>query len=193
MSEEMKLTGVLDSVDGENQDSELTFGEVVDGLGDRGYGPLLIIVCLIEILPTGAIPGVPTLVALAVILIAGQLLLGRETPWLPQLLRKRKMEREKFEKGREKIKPFTKKVDKVIRPRLKFMTTAVGEKIAAFICMLLALTFPPLEVIPFASSGPSLAIVVIALGLSSRDGLLLLLGLIGASAAMVLATSLMLF
>lgn len=193
MAEEMKLTGVLDSVDEQGHASTLTLGDVVEGLGSRGYGPLLIAICLIELLPTGAIPGVPTLVGLVIVLIAGQLLFGRSTPWIPGWLRHRSMDRRKFEQGRDKVKPFTEKVDRVIHPRLKFMTDKVGVKAAALLCVLLALTFPPLELIPFASSIPSLIIALIGLGLSARDGALLLGAFIAAAVGALVGVGLLAF
>lgn len=193
MADEMKLTGVLESVDAQGDDAHISFGEVVDGLGARGYGPLLIAVCIIELLPTGAIPGVPTLVGLMVILIASQLLLGRRSPWVPEWLRRKNLDRKKFEKGKEKVKPFTEKIDRVIQPRLEGVTGATGEKVAAAVCIVLALTFMPLELIPFASSVPSSIIVLIGLGLSAKDGALLAGAYLAVAVAAVVASGLLVF
>ncbi len=184
MSEQLNLTGVLEQIDDKAEGKKLTFGNMVEAFGDRGYGPLLLSVALIEMLPTGSIPGVPTVLAIAVVLIAGQLVLGRKAPWIPHWLANRGFNRSKFEKAREKLTPFTCRVDKIIKPRLQFLASALPARLVGAVCIVLAATMPPLEVIPMASTIPSGAIAILGLGLSVRDGLLVALGLIGAIGAL---------
>ena len=189
MADGLNLTGVLDHLDDSAEGEELSVGDILDSLGSRGYGPLLIAVSLIELLPTGAIPGVPTLVAVLVVLLAGQLLLGRSAPWVPGRLRKLHFKHEKFETGRDKIKPWTQKIDRALKPRLPQLVSSSAERVVAVVCIVLALTMPPLELVPLASSVPSAAIGLFGLGLSARDGLLVALGLlvaIGGAVAAVL-------
>lgn len=178
MTEGINLTGVLDQVDDEAKGEQLTLGEILEAFGDRGYGPLLLAAALIELLPTGAIPGVPTLLAITVILIAGQLVAGRSAPWLPKKLRSKGFSREKFEKARSKIRPFTQKLDKAVKPRMQQFTTRFCARVVGGVCIILALTMPPLEVVPFASSIPSAAIGLFGLGLSGRDGLIIVIGMV---------------
>lgn len=178
MAETTTLTGVLEHIDDDADKNRLTFGEIVSAFGGRGYGPILLALALIEILPTGAIPGVPTLVGALIVLVAGQLVAGREAPWIPAKLAKKGFSREKLQHARERIKPATKKIDKVLKPRLCQLTTPMMARLVGGFCVILALTMPPLELFPFASSAPSAAIALFALGLSTRDGLLILLGLI---------------
>ena len=49
------------------------------------------------------------------------------------------------------------------------------QKVAAVMILLLCLTVPPLEFLPFASSAPMLAIAAFGLALTVRDGLLMLI------------------
>lgn len=177
------LTGVLDHLDDKADGQDLTLGQVIDAFGGRGYGPMLLAAALIEILPTGAIPGVPTLVAITVILIAGQLAAGRQAPWVPKKLRSKGFNRGKLEKARNKIRPFTQKLDKAIKPRMEQFTTPFAARAVGVICVILAMTMPPLEFVPFASSVPSTAIALFSIGLASRDGLIILLGFIAAAGA----------
>ncbi len=183
MANQMNLTDVLDGMDDKAEGDKLTLGEVVDSFGSRGFGPLLLAVSLIELLPTGAIPGVPTFLAIVVVLLASQLLVGRSSPWIPQKLRNKGFSKDKFAKGRDKVRPFTQKVDKAIKPRLEQFTTPFAARWVAGICVLLAMTMPPLEVIPFASSLPAAAIGLFGIGLSAKDGLLILMGLLVAVCA----------
>lgn len=178
MAEQINLTGVLDHLDDKVEGEKLTFGEILESFGDRGYGPLLLAAAIIELLPTGAIPGVPTILAVVVIIIAGQLAAGRSAPWVPKKLRSKGFSEDKFSKAREKIRPFTRKLDKVIKPRLSQFSTPIAARLVGGVCVLLAMTMPPLEVVPFASSVPAGAIGLFGVGLSARDGLIILLGLI---------------
>ncbi|MDQ2077868.1 exopolysaccharide biosynthesis protein [Marinimicrobium sp. ABcell2] len=176
MAERINLTGVLDLMDEKAEGEKLTLGAIMDAFGSRGFGPLLLAAALIELLPSGGIPGVPTLVAIIVILFSSQLVLGRRTPWMPEKLRTKGFKRDKFNKAREKVKPVTRKLDVLIKPRLNFFVTPWAARVVGCICILMALTMPPLEIIPMAGYIPALAIALLAVGLSGHDGLIVLLG-----------------
>lgn len=183
MPEPLNLTGVLDHMDDKIRGDKATIGDVVEAFGGRGYGPLLLAFAMIELLPTGAIPGVPTLVSILILLIASQLSLGRPVPWISKALARRSFSQSKFDKIRSKIRPLTRKLDKVIKPRLETFAGTVAARLAGIICILLACTMPPLELIPFASSAPSSAIALFGIGLSAQDGLILLIAFVTAGIA----------
>ena len=63
------------------------------------------------------------------------------------------------------------------------LTKGIWLRIAALAILVLCLTIPPLEFLPFASSGPMLAIAAIGLALLVRDGLVMLFALTLAAAA----------
>lgn len=178
MAELTNLTGVLDNLDNKASEDRITLDNMVESIGNRGYGPLILAAALIEILPTGAIPGVPTIMALLIIIFSGQMVTGRQAPWMPQKLRNKGIEREKFEQARKKAKPVTTRIDRVLKPRLDRLVTPTAARIVGIACILLAMTMPPLEVVPFMSSLPALAIAFFAVGLCARDGLVILLGFI---------------
>ena len=72
-----------------DRQDKVSIGDVLDTIGDRSYGPAMMLPAMIEISPIGGIPGVPTLLATIVALVAAQLLIGKEHLWLPQLVQKR--------------------------------------------------------------------------------------------------------
>lgn len=191
MGKRITLTGVLETMDEKAEGDKLTLGAVVDSLGTRGYGPLLLAPVLIDILPTGGVPGIPTLVAATVIIFAVQMILGRASPWMPNKLRSKGFARSKFDKARNKVTPVTEKIDLLIKPRLSFLTTPAAARVVGVICILMALTMPPLEVIPLAGGGYLSAVVIalLAVGLSGHDGLIILLGLILAVVGVIAAAS----
>ena len=177
MSEPLNLTEVLAKVQ-ENIDGEkIEIREIVEALKHRGFGSLLLALALIALMPTGAIPGVPTITGCLIILIAGQLLFGKKSPWIPSFVADLSVDRDKFDDAKEKASPYTKTFDKCVKPRIDILTGTVAKRIVAAICIALGLLMPPLEVIPFAAAIPASAIVFLGLGLSGEDGLLISIGL----------------
>lgn len=174
----MNLTEVIDQIDEQSEGEKLSLGQIVDAFEDRGYGPLILALALIIVLPTGGIPGVPTVIAIAIILIASQLVLARPTPWLPEKIRKLDFNRSKFQKAATKIKPVTRKIDHVLKPRLAKFSAPTAARFIGLGCIILACFMPFLEVVPFADAVPSSAMVLLGLGLTARDGLVVLIGLV---------------
>ena len=182
MEKAMNLTAVLDEIEENIDGDNISFGKIVDEFEDRGYGPLLLIAALFIMLPTGGIPGIPTVLAVVIIFIAAQLTWGRSTPWLPNKLRSISFDKAKFTKAASKIKPVTRKVDYILRPRLKRFAKKPMTRIIGAVIIGLCLFMPFLEIIPFADVIPSSSIVIISLGLTARDGIFTLVGLIAAFA-----------
>ncbi len=185
MSQGINITGVLDQLDKKAEGDKVTLGAMMESIGSRGFGPLILAAALIELMPTGGIPGIPTMVALFVITFASQMVAGRQQPWIPARLRDKGFSKTKFNKARDKIKPATRKIDKLLKPRLQVFVTPFAAKVVGVICILLALTMPPLEVIPWLSYIPASAIALLAVGLSAQDGLVVLLGSLVALAGVV--------
>ena len=181
------LTGLLHSLDSDREGQQLTLGEVVQVIGKRGFGPLMLVLALIAILPTGAVPGVPTICGLSIALIAVQLALGKRAPWLPRRLRRLSIKRETFGRVAQRVTPWTRRVDQLVRPRLVWLTEGVAVRVVGLICVGLALCMPPLELLPFAAALPAGGIVLLGLGLTGKDGLWVLLGLIPAVIAVGMA------
>lgn len=123
----------------------------------------------------GGIPGLPTVIATVISLIAVQLLLGRDLVWLPKVLERRKLKGDKLAAGVRKVRPVARWTDKVTRPRLRWLTKGPWLSVATAACILLSASTPLLEVVPFASTIPMAAIALIGLALITRDGVALLL------------------
>jgi hypothetical protein len=151
----------------------VTVAEIVAGLGDRGLGVLIAIFALPNILPS-TVPfgnvgtGIPPLI------FAVQLMLGVEHLMLPGFIARRTL-------GTKTLKMFVPRVaavlswfERLLSPRLAWVTTPSAERIVGAIAILLAIvsTLP----IPFGHNLPALGLVLIGLGLIERDGLAILLG-----------------
>lgn len=172
------LTEILSDLHEGFDEEQIKMGQIVSHFEDRGFGPLLLVPALIAVLPTGAIPGVPAICAILIILLCGQLLLGKKHPWLPKRIREFSFSKSRFESGFQKVEPWTRRFDKLLKPRLQFLTKNTGTRIVALIAIGLALLMIPLELIPLACAIPGLSIIFFAVGLSAKDGLFSLFALI---------------
>ncbi len=157
--------------------------DVLDDFGKRSFGPFIMLPALLELTPVGAIPGIPTFLASVIALVAVQLLLGKEHVWLPGFVQNRAVESKKLHKGITKLRGTVRWLDEHSRDRLEPLTKGIWIRLAALAIIILCVTVPPLEVVPFASSAPMLAIASIGLALIVRDGLVMLAALLLAVAA----------
>jgi hypothetical protein len=151
---------------------EISIGDVRDAVGRRSFAPLLLLVTLLGFTPLGGVPGVPTFLAIIVILIAGQVALGHRHLWAPAAVLNRQVDKRKLQKAARALKPFARTVDKVVRPRLPFLTEPPYSFMIAVTCVLLALSVPPLELVPLVDLPLWGAMVAFSLALFAHDGLL---------------------
>src|ERR1700744_5370253 len=105
--------------------ARLTIGEMVDRIeGDGGLGPLLLVLTLPVLLPLP--PGFSMVLALPLLLVAPQIVLGRREIWLPPFLARRTIKRPALVKLIGRVLPPLEQVETVVRPRLRFLTRGLG-------------------------------------------------------------------
>ena len=157
-----------------DKQKNVTIGHILDAFGHRSYGPFFVVPTSLELTPIGSIPGVPTLMATLIVLFGLQIVWGRQHIWLPQALLRRKVSSAKLQNAVGSMHKPAGWLDTIFHGRLTRLTRGPFVRIAALLCVALALTVPPLEVFPFATSIPILVILLFGLALLLRDGLLML-------------------
>ena len=172
------ISDVLCSLKEQEGNNDISVGEIVGTFEDRGFGPLLLVPALLALLPTGAIPGVPTICGVCIFLICVQIAFGADKPWLPKRLKQLSISRETLRSSIEKAQPYVKKFERVLSPRLVFMAHTPVKHMVAIYSGIVALCMIPLEIVPFAVALPALAISLTATGITNRDGLLIIIGII---------------
>lgn len=169
------LGGLLDRIEeGAAGERVMTLGDLQAVIGRRGFGPFLVVPALFEISPIGGIPGVPTFFATIIALAAVQMLFGRTSFWLPEFLRARRVRTHRLDRAVGWLRPVARVADRVFRERLPALTGEPFIRVIALICLALAFTVPPLEIVPFLSSAPMAAIALFGLALIAHDGLVAL-------------------
>lgn len=167
------LNNIQDNLDGQ----QITFREILQQFETRSFGPLLILVAVLALSPIGMIPGMSILTGSVIILLAAQILFFRSSPWLPAFFLNYSISSQKVDKSIQKIRPWVRWTNTLVTSRWPFFTYPPFLQIVAVICILLALTFYPLALVPFGVAAPASAILLFSIGLTARDGVLILLGL----------------
>lgn len=68
---------------------EVYLATIMDALGTRSFGPVLLLIGVILVSPLSGLPGMPTTMGIGLVLISLQLVMGREAFWLPRWLLQR--------------------------------------------------------------------------------------------------------
>lgn len=164
--------------DAKEEGGEVRIGALIEAVGRRSFGPVLLLAGLIAVSPLSGIPGMPTTIAVIVVAVAGQFLFGRRHFWLPQWVQRRHVPYDKFCKGLERVKRPARFVDRFLKPRLEVVTHAGGVHAIAILCIVIAATMPPLEIVPFAATAAGAALTLFGLSLIAEDGMVALIALL---------------
>lgn len=153
-------------------------GDVVEAVGRRAYGPLLLVIGLFAISPATIVPGLTWLSALLTLLIAVQMLVGMPRPWLPRALLKVELPRQTLGEFLERTRPHAEALERSgwLQTRLPLLSAPPLVNLVALGVIAAALATIPLGLLPLAPLLPGIAVVLVGLGMTARDGLWLLAG-----------------
>ncbi|QSF55098.1 exopolysaccharide biosynthesis protein [Brevundimonas fontaquae] len=164
------VTRLLRRLADDGGDAGLTLHEIRDRLDERAYGLLILLLSIPCLVP--GLYGVPQVVGLIVILLAGQMLVGREEPWLPRWFLNLRCKGSWLKAMADFAETKLGWIDRLSRPRLRGFADGPGEKLAAVFMILATVTI----VMPLTNTIPSIALALLSVGLIQRDGLFVLAG-----------------
>ncbi|MBU5614971.1 exopolysaccharide biosynthesis protein [Geomonas azotofigens] len=173
------LQEMLDRIgDSADDAGHVTLGKIVESVGNRSFGPLLLMVGVIAASPLSGMPGVPTATGFLILLIAVQLFFRRDHFWLPKWLLRRSLAEDKVLTAIRWLRPVARFIDRWLRPRLPALIRGGSIYLISFICASIAVVMPMMELVPFSAHGAGLALSAFGLALISRDGLLALIAFV---------------
>ncbi|WP_313446441.1 exopolysaccharide biosynthesis protein [Brevundimonas sp.] len=164
------VTRLLRRLADDGGDAGLTLHQIRDRLDERAYGLLILLLSIPCLVP--GLYGVPQVVGLIVILLAGQMLVGREEPWLPRWFLNLRCKGSWLKAMADFAETKLGWIDRLSRPRLRRFADGPGEKLAAVFMILATVTI----VMPLTNTIPSIALALLSVGLIQRDGLFVLAG-----------------
>jgi len=175
---------LLRRVVGDAPGERITLGQLVAALDDRAYGLLMLVLALPMALPLSAIPGVSTVFGVPLCIVAAQLMLGRPRPSLPRVLAERGFARADLSRYIQRATPWLARAERMVHPRWLALTGPAAERAIGAVCLLLGIVMA-LPIIG-GNQPPGIAISLYAIALLERDGLFVLLGLLGTVAAIAI-------
>jgi hypothetical protein len=148
-----------------------SIGEISAAVREKGFGLVLMVLALPSALPVPA-PGYSTPFGIVIALIAGQMLMGRSTLWLPQRLEGIRLNPRATRAMLTTASKFLRRIEHWVRPRQQWIRSTGGQAGLAVIilCMASLMILP----IPLTNTAPAMVIFLIGVGLSEEDGLLAL-------------------
>ncbi|PPQ36285.1 Uncharacterized conserved protein [Rhodoblastus acidophilus] len=166
-----------------------TFGALLDRLGSRGLGLILMLMTLPALIP---VPGPFGMVFGSILaLLTAQLAGGARRFWLPRRLRDRPAPAAAMRTALKRALPWAARLGPGLRQgRLAWLTGARARRVCAapMFVMAVIIALP----IPLGNVAPCAAMLVSAAALIARDGLALMVGM-GLSALAAAWTALLLF
>lgn len=167
-----ELSDLVDNLVEGTSGDRVSLKDLLSTIDTRSYGPLLLLPGLVAASPLGAIPGMSVVTGSIILLVASQLLVGLSHPWLPSRLLELTFDRDRLTSTRERLRPWLAWAERPVKSRLTRLVEPPFEQVIAACCIVLALLFYPLALVPFAVFLPALAVCFFALALSARDGIL---------------------
>jgi hypothetical protein len=157
----------------EGEGERVTFRDILTGLRHRAFGFTLLIFALPCVLPMP--PGIPTICGIALVIIALNLIGARQRLWLPNAIADKSVARADLRRMIGRALPYLERLEKICKPRLPIVTDSVGKVLIGII--IFALGAVMILPIPFLGNmPPGFAASVIAIGMTERDGLIVLIG-----------------
>lgn len=150
----------------------LSLREILEGLGRSLFGMLLFIAILPAFLPVPGVAG--GLSGPLVMLVGAQLLAGMRRPWLPSFISRRGPTRATVARFEHRIGPWLRRLERLVQPRL---TALLDHRVATMFTGLLLVLLGLLLMlpIPFTNYLFGILLMLYAMALLERDGMLMLI------------------
>lgn len=173
------LSNVLERVsqDRSNDDADektITLSVLIKMLEERAFGLGILILALPCCIPF--LWGIPQIVALPMLALAGQLAAGRHEPWLPQTLASREMPVAGLQDVVNRTHSYLGFIEKFASVRLEFLSAGLGARFVGALMLIPSASI--LLPIPGTNTVPGIGVAITSVGLLERDGVLILGGLL---------------
>jgi len=171
-----KTSELLEDIIHSIKDEHVTLRDLLAMMGESGLLLLCALLSLPFLFPV-SIPGVSTVFGAGIVLISAAITFNR-LPWLPQTLADRRLESGRLKPVLQRGVTMLRRFDRFFKPRLMGLASgAVVNRINGLVLMGAGLLLmAPLGLIPFSNTLPGIAILLLAAGISQRDGLVVLAG-----------------
>lgn len=176
-------TQVIEDVVNKSSADRIPIRDLVEAMQGIGFGLAMMIFSFGLIIPLP--PPFPSIIALPLVIFSLQIVAGYSAPKLPKRFSNLSVKRSVVATLVRKSAPYIRQVERILRPRLNFMTTAGAERIIGIFTLIFSsFVFLPM---PLSNFIPGLGILIISFGMLGKDGLVTILGIVVGAAGIAIS------
>lgn len=167
---------LLELVDKTKDKEVISLGEINNHLSECGFAILMILFAFPMAIPLPYPPGFTTVLGIPLFIFSIQMIMKMDKPFLPHWISKREIKVSHLCFAIEKSTKYFLKAEKVLKPRLPYFSSYSGERLIGVMSLLCSVSV--ILPIMFGNAIPSAGICIMALGLLSKDGVVIIVGTI---------------
>jgi len=167
-------TKAIEDVVKNSSADRVAINDVINAMDTVGFGLVMMIFAFGIIIPTP--PPFPSIISTPLVIFSYQMFIGYSSPRLPKKFINLSVKRSVLAMLVQKSSSLIRKIERFLKPRYRFMNNPLAEKITGFF-MLLFSSFIALPM-PLSNYIPGLGILIASFGMLSKDGLVVILGII---------------
>lgn len=172
------LPGLLDRVLDAAQAETVDLRTVLEAVGQASFASILLLPALAVATPLSGIPFFSSLMGVMICLVSAQMLARRRDLWLPAWVLDRQVRGETLRRAFGRLRPAMQWLDRHTTRRLRVFAHRPLIFIPQLLCLISGIVMPLLEFVPFSSSLLGMGVALLALGMLTRDGVLMLIALL---------------
>jgi hypothetical protein len=172
---------VLEELLKEAPPDHVTLAWLTDGLRERSFGLVMLIMALV-----GLIPGPSFLVGILLVFPAFEMILARESPSFPRFIGSRPIGTWRLARLIDRTAPLLKRMESFVHPRWRTPFEATKRFVGLVVLLLAVTMFSPF---PFSHVIPALVVVLISFAYLEEDGVLLCISLAAALISLAITSA----
>ena len=164
----------------------ITLLQLLEHMRGRAFGLVMVLLAILSLIPN--LFGHAILTGLLILVLGVQMTLGFIHIRLPRRILEMSFSRSGIRKVMGAAAPKIARIEKLLKPRLIFMTEDIGKRVIGLIVIPLSILI--LIPFPFSNFVPAFSILVLSLGLIEKDGLVVLIGILISLSTIILVNEL---
>lgn len=178
-------TQVIEDVVNKTSADRVPIKDLIDAMDTIGFGLVIMFFSCGIVFPLP--PPFPSIIAAPLVVFSLQMIAGYDSPKLPKRFSNLTVKRATVAMLLQRISPFIRKAERILRPRLSFMVSQTAQRIVGiFIFLFTSFIVLP---IPLSNFIPGLGILIISFGLLGKDGLFVIVGITIGVIGMIISTA----
>jgi len=169
-----------------SESEKITLQQMLEYMRGRAFGMAMVLLAVLSLIPN--LFGHAIITGLLIAVLGLQMALGFTRIRLPRRVLEMSFSRSAIRKVMNIAAPKIARIEKIFKPRLIYMTEDIGRRVIGIIVIPLALLI--LVPFPFSNLIPAFSILVLSLGLIEKDGLVVLIGILFSTSAIILVNEL---